>query len=779
MSKHEALSAKSPAPEATERGSYSEGQVKSTAIHTISAPDMQGDFAQETESGNRALDVATDALRRGWNPVPIRARDKKPIGKAWQDRIITTENVADHFKAAALNIGVQLGATSGGLTDIDLDSPEALRVASYFLPQTDCIFGRASTRCSHRFYRTTLHETHDSAAVQFKDPLLAKSRGKTTGEGDEPKKAMLLEVRIGGGARGAQTLIPGSIHPSGERYAFESGCDGDPARVDDVELLTAARRAAAAALLARYWPASGARHDARLALAGVLVRSGMNESYAKLFAEALAVAVGDDKSDLCGAITSTFKQQAEGKPITGRKALDEAFPREVAAAVLEWLDVAANRPNDVSGARAQNTAHDSWPDQTKGGDPKSTMRNAMVALQRMGKTFTHDVFRYRKLCDGVEVSDDLCVNLRREICSRFNFDPGKEAIFDAVTTLAISKPFHPIRDYLGGLEWDGVPRLDTWLTIYLGAEDTTLNRAIGRISLVAAVRRVRQPGVKFDAITVLEGMRQGEGKSTALHILAGADFFSDEQILTLDRQGQIEQLEGVWIFELSELDGIHKADVSRVKAFASRTTDRGRMAYGRFLERRPRQVVFFGSTNDSHYLRDETGNRRFWPVRTGKVDLDGVQRDRDQLWAEAAHYEALGDSIVLPEELWGDAEIAQEARMIEHPWLDALANIPDEYCVVVEGMLRITSAKVLSHVVPVPIERQTHATAKQVASLMRRLGWDGPRVMATGGGGNQARAYQRTATKEQVKAAKERAAEDDRRAQALRDAMKRGGTVPF
>jgi hypothetical protein len=220
-----------------------------------------------------------------------------------------------------------------------------------------------------------------------------------------------------------------------------------------------------------------------------------------------------------------------------------------------------------------------WPDFTKEGRPRSTMRNAMLAMRRLELRFAHDLFRCRKTIEGVHIqeyqgnlSDDACSALRHMVIERFGFDPGKEPTRDAAETLAIENAFHPIRNYLDGLKWDGASRLDRWMTTYLGADDTPLNAAVGRIVLVAAVRRVRQPGIKFDTILVLEG-EQGVGKSTAIKILAGPENFSDQNILTLDPKAQMELLEGVWIYELCELEGLSRAETSKVKAFASRSVD--------------------------------------------------------------------------------------------------------------------------------------------------------------------------------------------------------------
>jgi predicted P-loop ATPase len=242
-----------------------------------------------------------------------------------------------------------------------------------------------------------------------------------------------------------------------------------------------------------------------------------------------------------------------------------------------------------------------------------------------------------------------------------------------VQIMCLERRFHPIRTYLSSVAWDGESRLETWLIEYFGAEDTPLNRTVGKLMLVAAVRRVRQPGVKFDTMVVLEGI-QGSGKSTAISTLAGEGNFSDQNLFTLDDKAQMEAFEGVWLYEIAELDGMSHADVSKTKALISRTEDRGRPAYARFKESWPRQCILIGTTNDQFYLKDTTGNRRFLPVKTGKIELQKIQDDRDLLWAEAAKLEVERFPIELPEHLWSDAGAAQNARMQEDPWLDILAN---------------------------------------------------------------------------------------------------------
>jgi predicted P-loop ATPase len=314
--------------------------------------------------------------------------------------------------------------------------------------------------------------------------------------------------------------------------------------------------------------------------------------------------------------------------------------------------------------------------------------------------------------------------------------------------------FDPIVEYLDALKWDGTSRVDAWLITYLGAADTKLNRAIGRLTLIAMVRRARQPGCKFDQIIVLEGL-EGTGKSSVLRVLAGSDEnFSDQTILGLSDQKQQELLRGKWLFEIADLTGMRKAEVDQVKAFASRTYDRARPSYGRFTVEQPRRCVIFGTTNEDTYLKSQTGNRRFWPVPTGTVDIKALRRDRDQLFAEAAILEATGCPLVLPESLWKDAREAQEERREHDPWDDILANAKGMIVRLDDGLTdeeRISTDELLAIRLQIPADRQSDATEKRLKHAMRRLGWRGPEKMRFGGGRDATpkRGYRRIKTADQ------------------------------
>jgi predicted P-loop ATPase len=207
---------------------------------------------------------------------------------------------------------------------------------------------------------------------------------------------------------------------------------------------------------------------------------------------------------------------------------------------------------------------------------------------------------------------------------------------NAIVAVCRAHSFHPVREYLDGLQWDGTPRIRRWLADYVGAEDNTYHSEVGARWLIGATARIYRPGCKMDTALVLEGP-QALRKSTAAAVLAGAWFTDTPQ--DLGTKDAMEELQGVWIIELAELTALGKAGTDRIKAFLSSGTDRFRPSYGRTVQAHPRQCAFIGTVNpEGGYLKDPTGGRRFWAVRCGaRIDVDALRRDRDQLWAEAAH----------------------------------------------------------------------------------------------------------------------------------------------
>jgi hypothetical protein len=285
---------------------------------------------------NEALKLALGFLKRGWNPVPVSRKSKNAMGLGWQKVRITRENAEEYFNGT-INVGVQLGPKSGGLTDVDLDSLEALIVGAMLLPKTDAIFGRRSKPKSHYLYYTELADTVEKACLQFKDP-----------DGG----AMMIELRIGGGGKGSQSVFPGSVHSSGEVTEWDD--DGDPAEIDGDELRRAVQRVAVATLLARHWPDEGGRHDAALTTGGFLTRAGLDEDEVALMLEAIAKAAGDEEwQDRVQAGRDAVTENGNGGKTRGLPMMAETFDDKVARKAAQWLDYNATLSKRGQSARAR------------------------------------------------------------------------------------------------------------------------------------------------------------------------------------------------------------------------------------------------------------------------------------------------------------------------------------------------------------------------------------------------------------------------------------------
>lgn len=360
-------------------------------------------------------------------------------------------------------------------------------------------------------------------------------------------------------------------------------------------------------------------------------------------------------------------------------AMQEFAAKDKAVKLLmsrERAQAAADDFDGLDDAELPEDYNDEWKaelEYTKSGKLLCNIANIILILENdpaLAGHIVHDLFTgmdsakdglpWNKNANQWTDTDDA--NLRVWLEKHYDIT-GKEKIADALTAVLTRHSYHPIRDYLNGLTWDGVPRLDRIIIDYMGAEDSELNRAMSRKHFVAAVARVFNPGCKYDYCLIMSGA-EGIGKSTLLRVMGGKWF--NDSITTLEGKEGMEQLRRAWVVELGELSSIKRSDVEQVKAHLSKQVDIYRAAYARRVLEHPRQCVFCGTTNEALFLKGDTGNRRFWVIpvvaelRKYKDWSEAIRRDRDQLWAEAVHYYKQGEPLYLSEELEAQAKQRQQ-----------------------------------------------------------------------------------------------------------------------
>lgn len=295
-----------------------------------------------------------------------------------------------------------------------------------------------------------------------------------------------------------------------------------------------------------------------------------------------------------------------------------------------------------------------------------------------------------------------------------------------VVRVAEHNKYNPVIEALDALKWDCFPRVRgndydvmPWLSTYLGADNTRINRMFGEKWLVSAVARAYQPGCKADAMLVLEG-RQGLKKSSALRALADGlitGVFTDEMSDPNSKDAAM-QMQGAWIVEIAELDAFRRAEVTQIKSWLGRQIDRFRRPYGKIVEDFPRACVFAGTVNPlahSGYLKDPTGGRRFWPVEANKIDLDQLKKDAQQLWAEAVHLYRAGETWWLSDEDEALAQEAQSKRYEEDPYGELIDDATN-------GVKSIRLQKIMS-ALEIPMERRNAIVARRITSHLTRRGW--------------------------------------------------------
>ena len=685
---------------------------------------MNEDIA--AERGLSALATAGKFTKAGYRVVPIPYRQKRPIENDWPNLVLTMEQLPARFKGPC-NVGLILGTGPGGsaVVDIDLDTPEAMQAWNSYAPPTSCIFGRASKRASHHLYLLSARILSQA----FVDPLDSKTimefRCCTRGAKD-PETGELGPLKTG-----HQTILPGSVHKdTSEPIEYELGHNGEPSRVSTEFLQTQVRRAAAAAMLARHWPAHG-RHQTELALAGTLLRGGWDEAQTRAFVLAAYTAVRDHDTSALGrvakAVEDTARKLHDGNDVTGQPRLEQFVDPKVVKRAMDWLGIGMEVPAD-------------WTDllvRSKKGTPLGKEVNVLIALRNspawQGVIAFNELRQKPMLMKAPPWSSSAKVPIPWQDpedteaagwMQANEINASSAVVAACVTTVAIEHSFNPVRNYLMPLKHDRIARVHGWLSTYLGAEDNPYTRAVAARMLISAVARALNPGCKVDTVLILEGA-QGCGKSTCVKILGG-EFYVDGIPLDLNAKDTKQIVSGAWFVEFAEMAAIthSRAEATAIKQFVTTSTDVYRSAYLRREKEYPRPGIFVGTTNESEYLRDSTGARRFWPVKVRQLDKAALERDRDQLFAEAkALFDAGHPWWLETRELETLAKVEQDARFVQHPWQEQVQRY-------LEGKIRanqdataeVSMEELFEHL-QIPPERRNHQYRTILGGILTRLGW--------------------------------------------------------
>lgn len=383
----------------------------------------------------------------------------------------------------------------------------------------------------------------------------------------------------------------------------------------------------------------------------------------------------------------------------------------------------------VSNARKKKQNRAKWLDQcikSETGKPVPNLANALIGLRaEMPDSFAYDdmlsaTMLMRSLDNAAGFSPRPCTDVDVGVVQERLQHLGltrlsRDVIHQAVDIRAAECRFHPVRAYLSGLNWDGRPRISTLFATYFGAEATDYAKAISAMFLVGMAARIFEPGCKADHMVVLEGP-QGTLKSTACRILGG-DFFSDNLPDVAAGKDVSQHIRGKWLIEVSEMHAMNRTETALLKAFISRQVERYRPSYGRKEVIEPRQCVFIGTTNRDTYLRDETGGRRFWPIKAGKINVKALALDRDQLFAEAVNNYRNGAPW------WPDKDFEREhivpeqaARYEADVWEDNIA----EY---LKTNTKVTVGQIAKDALHIETPRIGRVEQNRIVAAMERIGW--------------------------------------------------------
>ena len=649
---------------------------------------------------NEFLNAAIEYASKGLAVFPVKPRAKEPITKNGVKDATTNFNTIKKWwtKHPTANIGIACGEPSGGLLVIDLDVKEN---------------GISGLDTLHNWERENgeLPETVRSITGKGGAHILYRIRHK------EKNRVNLLEgvdVRSDGG----YIVAPPSVHPNGRRYEWEY----DPEEYDIAEanetvlsLLSTGKKAEADTFVMPETVQSGKRNDTIYKLACSLQGKGLPDDVilttCQLSNKSMCNPPLDD-DEVEKIVESALKHDK------GRK-----LPVEVHG--MDLLYVTDSKGNEKIRQCAENVARVVLNDPKLAGKIKDdTFGHRLMYLGQLDWRERGDT--YGEWTDKDDSALRAYLDIKYGLRNKADYDDGfNMALFE--------NRYNPLVGYLDALEWDGKPRINEALTKYLGAEPSEYNISVLHTFLQGAIRRAYDPGCKFDYMMVLIG-KQGDGKSTFFKMLACNDEWYDENFNFKDTNSKttIENMAGKWILEMGEMDTMKKDMVTAdaLKAFVSTQADSYRVPFGKRPERRARQCVFCGTSNDVNFLKDRTGNRRYLPVdcqatrETKKriFDYDTARPYFRQVVAEAVHFykQHKTEPLVLPHWLEETAKLMQEGHMEEDVWVSIIQDFLDN-----EPVSRVNAAYLYDKAFDRnPVDRRKGETSR-ILTIMRNdiKGW--------------------------------------------------------
>lgn len=723
-------------------------------------------------SDNPTLLAALDYATKGFPVFPCSPKDKTPlVDSGFKAASKDPEQIRNWWRQwPRAMVGVPTGPGTGFVIDLDLGSPAVItgpeylaRFAEHAGPIPPTAIAETGSGGYHVWFAWDPHSPVRNGANVVPSLHIPPAEGAI---GRDGKKAKGAQIDIRG--EGGYVIVPPSVREDGGAYSWCPGPEDGIAAATE-RLLRIARKeertARAEALhvsplpptgeIARRYALAGLDNEAvrRYALAGLdketrAVASAMagsrndalNTAAVKLFSLAGAGAISEgivhaaleDAARQNGLIKDDGLASVRATIASGATA-GLAKPRDLSkiSAKPKLHSKTAQRPSRPNGGLDTATGED-WRGllqcSARSGYPKGNLVNALIALRHAPEwsgVLCYDEFAlstwlerappWHKGSFHARTWTPLDTTLVTEWLQLQDINVGTDIARMAVDAASQEKPFHPVRDYLAALQWDGHRRVDNWLTTYLGADPSPYAAAIGRCFLISAVARIMDPGCKVDHMLMLEG-DQGVSKSEAVRILGGEWFCPD--LPELGTKDASLALSGRWIFEVEELDAMTRADSNTIKRFVSKRGDRFRRPYGTQVEDITRQCVFIGTTNESAYLNDPTGGRRFWPVRISAIDTAALAQDRDQIWAEAVHAYRAGEQWWLTNpDILHQARQEQAERQVEMPWESLVERF-------IGNLSSVSVEEVLIECIGKPKERWEQKDFNLVSRVLKKLGWE-------------------------------------------------------